>query len=123
MTTDGCDLRARRERAALFGVLHRDDVTFLAVQCQVTLQTALARATSRMQSPNRVSDATPQVVAAQFHRFQTLDELPQECVLALDSEQSVEAQMTALTCAVDRQIGLRANRRRAVSESVLSHHG
>jgi predicted kinase len=113
----------RRERAALFGVLHRDDVTFLAVQCQVTLQTALARATSRMQSPNRVSDATPQVVAAQFHRFQKLDELPQECVLALDSEQSVEAQMTALTRAVDRQIGLRANRRRAVSESVLSHHG
>jgi uncharacterized protein len=113
----------RRERAALFGVLHRDDVTFLAVQCQVTLQTALARATSRMQSPNRVSDATPQVVAAQFHRFQKLDELPQECVLALDSEQSLEAQMTALTRAVDRQIGLRANHRRAVSESVLSHHG
>jgi aminoglycoside phosphotransferase family enzyme/predicted kinase len=115
--------RTRRERAALFGLLRRDDVTFLAVQCQVTLQTALARATTRMQSPNRVSDATPQVVAAQFHRFQTLDELPQECVLALDSEQSVEAQMTALTRAVDRQIGLRANRQRAVSGSVLSHHG
>ncbi len=102
------------------------DVTFLAVQCQVRLQTALARAASRMQSPSRVSDATPQVVAAQFHRFQTLDELPEECVLALDCEQSVEAQTAALTRAVDRQISLRASRQRAyrtVSESVLSHHG
>ncbi|HWY90609.1 MAG TPA: AAA family ATPase [Solirubrobacteraceae bacterium] len=113
----------RRERAALFGLLRHEHATFLAVQCQVTLQTALARAASRMQSPNRVSDATPQVVAAQFHRFQTLDELAHECVLALDCEQSVEAQTTALTRAVDRQIGLRADRQRAVSESVLSHHG
>jgi aminoglycoside phosphotransferase family enzyme/predicted kinase len=116
----------RRDRAPLFGLLRRDYVTFLAVQCQVTPQTALARATSRMQSPSRVSDATPQVVAAQLHRFQTLDELPQECVLALDCEQSEEAQTAALTRAVDRQIGLRASRQRAcrtVSESVLSHHG
>ena len=72
----------RRERAALFAVLRRDGVSFLAVQCQVTLQTALARAASRMQSPERVSDATPEVVAAQFDRFQALDELPEECVLA-----------------------------------------
>jgi uncharacterized protein len=116
----------RRERAPLFGLLCHDHVTFLAVQCRVMLQTALARAASRMQSPSRVSDATSQVVAAQFHRFQTLDELPQECVLALDCEQSVEAQTAALTRAIDRQISLRANRQRAcrsVSESVLSHHG
>lgn len=103
----------RRERAALFAVLRRDGVSFLAVQCQVTLQTALARAARRMQSPERVSDATPEVVAAQFDRFQALDELPEECVLAADCEQSVEAQMAALTRAVDRQIGLRASRRRA----------
>ena len=94
----------RRERAALFDLLRRDDVTFLAVQCQVRLQTALARAASRMKSPSRVSDATPEVVAAQFHRFQTLDELPEECVLALDCEQGVQAQTAALTRAVDRQI-------------------
>ncbi len=116
----------RRERAPLFDLLRREDVTPLAVQCQVRLQTALARAASRMQSPSRVSDATPEVVAAQFHRFQTLDELPQECVLALDSEQSVQEQTAALTRAVDRQISLRASGQRAyrtVSESVLSHHG
>ncbi len=116
----------RSERTPLFGLLRRDDVTFLAVQCHVALQTALARSATRMQSPSRVSDATPQVVAAQFHRFQTLDELPQEYVLALDCEQSVEAQTAVLTRAVDRQIGLRASRQlacRTVSESVLSHHG
>jgi aminoglycoside phosphotransferase family enzyme/predicted kinase len=117
--------RSRRERAALFGLLRRDHVTFLAVHCQVGLQTALARAASRMLSPERVSDATPQVVAAQFHGFQALDELPEECVLAMNCEQSVEAQMATLTRAVDRQIGLGVSSRRAwgaVSESVLSRH-
>jgi hypothetical protein len=116
----------RRERASLFGLLRRDGVTFLAVQCQVMLQTALARAARRIQSPERVSDATPEVVAAQFDRFQVLDELPEECVLALDCEQSVEAQTAALTRAVDRQIGLRASSQhvhRAASESVFSRRG
>ena len=105
----------RRERAALFALLRRDGVSFLAVQCQVTLQTALARAARRMQSPERVSDATPEVVAAQFDRFQALDELPEECVLAVDCEQSVEAQTAALTRAVDRQIALRTGSRCACS--------
>ena len=105
----------RRERAALFAVLRRDDVSFLAVQCQVTLQMALARAARRMQSPERVSDATLEVVAAQFDRFQALDELPEECVLAVDCEQRVEAQTAALTRAVDRQIALRTGRRCASS--------
>ncbi len=105
----------RRERAALFAVLRRDGVSFLAVQCQVTLQTALARAARRMQSPERVSDATPEVVAAQFDRFQALDELPEECVLAVDCEQSIEAQTAALTRAVDRQIALHTGSRCACS--------
>ncbi len=116
---------ARRERAALFALLRPDGVSFLAVQCQVTLETALARATSRMQSPERVSDATPEVVAAQFDRFQALDELPEECVLAVDCEQSVEAQAAALTRAIDRQIALRTDGGCAWStgsESVLSRH-
>jgi aminoglycoside phosphotransferase family enzyme/predicted kinase len=115
----------RRERAPLFALLRRDGVSFLAVQCQVTLQTALARAARRMQSPERVSDATPEVVAAQFDRFQALDELPKECVLAVDCEQSVEAQTAALTRAIDRQIALRTDGRCAWStgsESVLSRH-
>jgi predicted kinase len=110
----------RRERAPLLALLRRAGVSFLAVQCQVTLPTALARAASRMQSPERVSDATPEVVAAQFHRFQALDELPEECVLVVDCEQSVEAQTAALTHAVDRQIAQRASSRRAHRSVSLS---
>lgn len=113
----------RRERAPLFAQLRRHNVTFLVVQCQVSLQTALARVAARMQSSERVSDATPQVVADQFHHFETLDELPEGCVLAVDCEQSVQAQMAALTRAVDRQLTQPADlrcARRTVSESVLS---
>jgi uncharacterized protein len=111
------------ERAALFALPRRHHVRFLAVQCQVSLQTALARAAERMQSPERVSDATPQVVADQFHHFETLDELPQEYVLMVDCEQRVAAQTAALTCAVDRQIAQPAGSQRdhrIVSESVFS---
>jgi hypothetical protein len=60
---------------------------------------------------------------AQFRRIQALDELPEECVLALDCEQDIEAQIAALARAVDRQIGSRSSSRvrRTVPESVLSH--
>jgi len=93
---------SRRERALLFEPLRRDDTRLLAVRCEVTMQTALARAAGRMRSPQRISDATPQVVAEQFDDFQDLDELPPECVLTVDCEQDLEAQTAALTRAVDR---------------------
>lgn len=94
----------RSERARLFRVLKQGDLTFLVVRCQVTLETALARAAARMCSTNRISDATPEVVAAQFHRFQALSELPTASVLSLDSEQSTDAQMAEITRAVDARM-------------------
>jgi uncharacterized protein len=94
----------RSERAKLFRLLNRSDLTFVVVRCQVTLETALARASARMRSTSRISDATPEVVAAQFHRFQALDELPAISVLLLDAEQSTDAQATEVIRAVDDRI-------------------
>lgn len=92
------------DRAKLFEHLNRSELTFVVVRCQVTLETALARASARMRDADRISDATPEVVAAQFHRFQALDELPATSVLTLDAEQSVDAQANEVIRAVDDRI-------------------
>jgi thymidylate kinase len=76
----------------------------LVVLCQVRLETALARAAQRMQRPERVSDATPQIVAEQFRSFQPLDELPSGSVLALDTEQTIDVQVAEVTRAIDERL-------------------
>lgn len=100
----------RSERAKLFRLLNRDGLTLLVVRCQVTFETALARAAARMRSAERISDATPEVVSAQFHRFEALEELPASKVLQLDGEQSTEAQVLEIAHAVDDQLRHRASR-------------
>jgi aminoglycoside phosphotransferase family enzyme/predicted kinase len=94
----------KSERALLFHRLCRGNVTFLVVHCQVSLQTALDRAAARMQSPERISDATPQIVTEQFRRFQPLDELPAQSVLALDGEQDIDVQVAGVTRASDERM-------------------
>ena len=95
----------RSERAELFRLLNRGDVTFLAVRCRVTRATALARATARMHSEDRVSDATPEVAAAQFDRFEELDELPTASVLQLDGQQSTDGLVLEVLRAADERLG------------------
>ncbi|MGH2911270.1 MAG: AAA family ATPase [Solirubrobacteraceae bacterium] len=94
----------KSERAQLFESLDRSDVTFLVVRCQVTLQTALDRASARMRSPGRISDATPQIVAEQFPLFQALGKIPAGSVFELDTEQDLDAQVAELASAVDRRM-------------------
>jgi predicted kinase len=96
--------QTKSQRASLFHRLDLRAVTFLVIHCQVTLETALARAAARMQSPGRISDATPQIVVEQFRSFQALDELMPESVLALDAEQATEVQVAEVTHAVDERI-------------------
>lgn len=98
----------RSERTRLFHLLNRGEVTFLVVLCRVTLQTALVRSSARMRSAGRISDATPEVAATQFHRFEALDELPATSVLSLDAEQSTDAQRTEVIRAVDERMRGRA---------------
>jgi predicted kinase len=99
----------KSEHAQLFESLHRSGATFLVICCQVTLQTALERASARMQSPGRISDATPQIVAEQFARFEALSEIPAASALVLDTEQDLDAQVAELAIAVDtRMLAVRA---------------
>jgi hypothetical protein len=101
----------KSERALLFHRLRRGNVTFLVVHCQVSLQTALARVAARMHNPERISDATPRIVTEQFRRFQPLEELPAQSVLALDGEQDIDVQVAGVTRAVDERMRAVASRK------------
>jgi predicted kinase len=107
----------KSERALLFNRLRRGDVTFLVVHCQVSLQTALARVAARMQNPGRISDATPRIVTEQLRRFQPLEELPAQSVLALDGEQDIDMQIAGVTRAVDERMRTVADRTPPRSQS------
>jgi hypothetical protein len=96
--------RTQSQRKLLLSRLQERGVTRLVVLCQVRLETALARAAQRMQSPERISDATPQIVAEQFRSFQSLDELPSGSVLALDTEQTIDVQVAEVTRAIDERL-------------------
>jgi len=77
--------------------------TYLVVQCQTTLEVALRRAARRLHDPQRVSDATPQIAEEQFRAFEELDELPDNSVLRLDTDQALDTQIAEVTRAVDRR--------------------
>jgi uncharacterized protein len=102
---------SREERVLLLGGTPIPSLTRLVVECRVPLDVALRRAELRMQSPGRVSDATPVIVAEQFRTFEPLDELPAEQVLVLDTQQPVSLQVAVLARAVDREL-LRTSRSR-----------
>jgi aminoglycoside phosphotransferase family enzyme/predicted kinase len=77
--------------------------TYLVVQCQATLEVALRRAAERLHDPQRISDATPQITEEQFRAFEELDELPDNSVLRLDTNQALDTQIAEVTRAVDRR--------------------
>jgi len=94
-----CQDSARR--APLLAALRCGGARLLFVRCEVALATALARAAARERNPEQVSDATPEVVERQFRRFEELDELPQESLLALDAERRDEEQVASVAGALD----------------------
>ncbi len=96
--------RTRSQRELLLRGLDQCAMTRLVVFCQVRFETALARAAQRMQSPERVSDATPRIVAEQFRSFQPLDELPVGSLLALDTDLTIDVQAATVTRAVDERL-------------------
>ena len=96
--------RTKSQRALLLHRLDLPSVAHLVIHCEVALETALARASQRMRNSERISDATPQIVAEQFCSFQPLDELPAGSVLALDAEQTIDVQVAEVTQAVDERL-------------------
>ena len=95
---------SRAERSLLVEGLLRTVVTGLVVYCEVPLAVALERAARRMHDSTRVSDASPQIVAARYRSFQPLDEWRSACVLELGTQQPLDAQVCSVTRAVDRRL-------------------
>jgi hypothetical protein len=95
--------RARGDRVLLLDRLRRVGMTRLIVRCEVPLGLALERAARRLHDPQRISDATPQIAEEQFHAFEELDELSDNSVLRLDTDQALDAQVAEVTRAVDRR--------------------
>lgn len=93
--------RSRDIRAALLASLREAAITSLLVRCEVPLDLAVARAARRMDDPQRVSDATPEIVEGQFHAFEELDERSEASTLRLDTTQTLGMQLAAVARAVD----------------------
>jgi uncharacterized protein len=95
--------RARADRARLLHHLNGDELNLLMVRCEAPIEVSLERATRRLRDAGRVSDATPEIAAEQFHTFEPLDELPPSAVLALNTERPLHAQVAQVTRAMDRR--------------------
>ena len=93
----------RRERRELLSALGAEQASMLFVQCRVPLACALERAAERMAAPTRVSDATPDVVARLFERYEPIDELSAAAaaVVDVDGTISVGDQLEAVAEAAD----------------------
>jgi len=95
--------RSRADRALLFHHLGNDGVKLLVVRCEASIEISLERATRRLRNKGRVSDATPEIAAEQFHTFEPLDELAWEMVLKVNTEHDLHAQIAQVTRAVERR--------------------
>lgn|GEM_PF-6643307 len=95
--------RAAEQRSVLLGAIEGVASQVLLVQGRVSLATAMRRARERMGEPGHISDATPEVVEAQYGELQPASELPAERVLELDCETPLERQANEVTLALDRR--------------------
>ena len=94
--------RSRDSRGLLLRSLERRGLTRLVVFCELPLEVALARAARRVRRVGHVSDATPEIVAGHYRTFEPLEEQAAGSVLVLDTGQDLDAQLAAVTRAVDR---------------------
>jgi aminoglycoside phosphotransferase family enzyme/predicted kinase len=96
--------RLASQRVRLLGRLQRPGATQLLVHCQAPLEVALRRAAERMERAGSVSDATPEVVQAQFRRFEA-PAGPPGAHLGLSTELPLEVQTAKVARAVDERLG------------------
>jgi uncharacterized protein len=93
-----------QQRARVLKRLKIPGSTYLVVHCNTDLGVALARVAARMNSRQRISDATPEIVGAGFYGFQPPQELPAGSVLKLATESSLQEQVAAVTAALDARL-------------------
>jgi hypothetical protein len=90
--------RCRSHRAA-FATAFGASAVF--VECRAPGRVVAERARSREADPNRVSDATAEIAAAQSAEFEPLDELPASRHLLLRTDRPVEELVLELEAALD----------------------
>jgi uncharacterized protein len=95
--------RSRAERKVLLDGLRHAGIPLVIVRCEVPLELLRARAARRLTDPRRVSDATPAIAEAQFHRFEEFDERCEGETLRLDTTGPPGAQLAEIARAVDRR--------------------
>ena len=95
--------RAPADRQLLLDGLAACGTEPLLVYCDVPLQVALERAARRMSDPERVSDATPEIVRAHYSEFAALREQPGTQVVSVDTLGPVDLQVAEVTLALDRR--------------------
>lgn len=96
--------RTAEQRAALLRSIGPAARRVLFVHCRVDLESALMRARARMGEPERISDATPEIVERHYREFEPLAELAPERVLELDGELPLERQGNEVVLALDRRM-------------------
>jgi predicted kinase len=94
--------RSREDRRLLLDGLSRGRAAPLLVRCDVPLQVALERSARRLGDPERVSDATPEIVRAQHERFEDFGAPEGAGLLTLDTLLPLDQQVAQVTRAVDR---------------------
>lgn len=96
--------RTAGQRAALMGAIEGEARQVLLVHCRLDLAAALRRARARMGDPERISDATPEIVERQYREFEPPAELAPDLVLELDAVRPLEHQGNEVTLALDRRM-------------------
>jgi len=90
-----------QERTALLGALGVEPSRIVFAECRVPLACALERSAARMRDPNRVSDATPEVVTRLFASYEPPHELAGAAVIEIDGRSAPDEQVERLAAAAD----------------------
>lgn len=95
--------RHRADRDA-FAQAFADAAPLLFLECQAPADTLARRAAAREHDPERISDASREVVVRESATWEPLQEVPPEAHLVLRSDRPVEAQLADLMALLDQRV-------------------
>ncbi len=97
--------RAAADRQLLLDGLAACGAQPLLVYCDVPLEVAVERSARRLSDPERVSDATPEIVRAHYAEFDDLRARPGTVLLRVDALVALDEQIAEVSLALDRRRG------------------
>jgi aminoglycoside phosphotransferase family enzyme/predicted kinase len=95
----------RRDDRAAFADGFADAAPLVFVQCTAPAAVLAQRAAQRQRDPERISDATPEIVERESERWQPLDEVPAASHLILRTDRAVEAVADDVIALLDERLG------------------